>query len=108
MTMTAEQPPRQNAQGDPCPDWCVADHSESWSSAHVSRPADAGHAWASAVRTDGSLYVAIAGHEGGTWADLRLSPHDAEQLAILAAITGASELAAVIRQAAALIAEDQP
>jgi hypothetical protein len=24
--MTADQPPRQNSRGHPCPDWCVTDH----------------------------------------------------------------------------------
>jgi hypothetical protein len=29
MTMTADQTPRQNAEGSPCPPWCATDH-EKW------------------------------------------------------------------------------
>jgi hypothetical protein len=28
MTMTTEQPSRRNSAGDPCPPWCVTDHSK--------------------------------------------------------------------------------
>jgi hypothetical protein len=105
MTMCAEQMPRQNADGDPCPPWCITDHSLRFSSVHVSPAADAGHAWVAAVRNAEGFHVAIDGHEGSTWADLTLSPQDAEKLAALTAMAGSSDLADAIRKAVAIIKE---
>jgi hypothetical protein len=101
--MTEQPQPRTSQQGDPCPPWCVTDHSlKFFSSAHVGRPYGAGPAWASAVRSYDGLTVAINGIKDGASARLTLSVHDAEQMAVLLDMAGdAGQLAAAIRQAAA-------
>ena len=107
--MNESQATRQNTEGDPCPLWCITDHSLRFASAHVSRAADAGRTWASAVRTAEGSFVALAGHKGDTWADLRLSPRDAVHLAALIEMPESWDevqaLAAAIRQAAAVITD---
>lgn len=91
---------RANGHGDPCPPWCITDHSLKFSSAHVGTPHGAGGAWACAVRSVDGEAVAVDGHTGGEWASLKLTAAEAGQLAALLGMAGdGSELAAAIRAA---------
>jgi len=110
-TATPALRPDQRAQLDrarrPCPPWCITDHSLKFSSVHVGHAHGAGRAWACAVLRgwDESPVVGINGVADGASASLTLSVQDAEQLAALAAMAGAEDLAAAIRQAAADITD---
>jgi uncharacterized protein GlcG (DUF336 family) len=96
---------RQNAHGEPCPPWCATDHSERWNNACVSRAHGAGNAWACAVRDHEGSHVCVMGIEDGPSVSLNLSPEDAATMAALAAMAGAAELSAAIRQALIAIEE---
>lgn len=107
MTVTADQPARTNAKGDPCPSWCAADHSLPYSQVHVGRPHGARDSWACAVRDLFGEHVSLSGLEDGRSVTLHLSTEDAQSMATVAAAAGADELAAAIRQAAAQITTAQ-
>jgi hypothetical protein len=132
MTMTAEQTPRQNADGHACPPWCVIDHDTDVGGGHrytfhgsetvrVEVPGKARY-WADEIlvraihggRSDDAPQIDLSATRFG--AD-RSSPHawiaprEAEDLAVivemLAKATPAQhrELAAAIRKAAADISD---
>lgn len=122
--MTDEAAPRRNRDGDACPPWCVTDHGEEpipgeFQAAHSSEIVHtAGRSSISAVLFphghNAEVQVCTPGRGGGS---LFLSAHWAGYLAILIEeLAGAApeehhELAAAIRQAAAVITgagEPQP
>jgi hypothetical protein len=93
--MTENQPPRQNRDGHPCPQWCVTDHSTPVSSlshwgaaAAIELPGTgwvsvrAAHLGSAADRAEVSVSAFRHGGPGGT-AYLRLTGRDAEALAVI-------------------------
>ena len=89
---------------NPCPSWCVTDHSLEFSSAHVGRSHQAGYAWASAVRTADGAGVCISAHRDGAWPFASVSVRDAVELSAVIGMAGdPGELAGAIRAAAAEI-----
>ena len=112
MTMTTEQAPRQNSEGDPCPPWCVTDHGKY--DFHGSEPVIV-----EAPRPRDCCVRAILPYEGQKtqisvqsageqlWVDLGDAPDLAALVELLAGATPAQhrKLAAAIRQVAADITE---